>query len=521
MYKTKFLSFITLIGFAISTNLTGANTILVPDNGLAHKSPNSNLKKSTTNLPDRYVLEFNEINPKLIKIEAHITLQDSLLKMSNNGPMPDRWPQYIKNLEVYSENGKQLNLEKRDSTAWKVANMLKGQKITIRYNVLLEHENQNWPGGIDGVAFVRDWGIMASGRALFIINGALKTNIQVVFKKPDTWKVSTPWKSENKSNTEYIVPNQIKLLESLMFVGTHKEVNLKREGFALTFVLGGNSILKNEELYTANATKILDYYIDLMGGIPKSAPGNELSKAMVIINEGEQIDGEVIGDDISIFLNPNAAPQEQVFGWFLFAHEFFHLWNGKSLRFQDTSTDWFKEGITNYYTIKSLYNTQIVNEEAIKGVMNNLFYNRYINDSGLGTLAPADAASGFDKDNHWGLVYGGGMFAGICIDMEIRHNTENVSSLDNLMRFFYKQTAGTNTLIKNQDILNQANLLGQTDFTKFINAYIKGTLEVPLNKYLEFAGIKVSTDNKQLHLIHDTNKTNFQQKLWLGFLGLN
>jgi len=521
MYNTKFLSLITLIGFAISTNLARANTISLPDYGLADKSLNSNLKKSTINLPDRYILEFSEINPKLIKIEAQITLQDSLLKMSNNGPMPDRWPQYIKNLEVYSENGKQLNLEKRDSTAWKVDNMLKGQKITIRYNVQLEHENQNWPGGIDGVAFIRDWGIMASGRALFIINGDLKTNIQVVFKKPDTWKVSTPWKSENKSNTEYIVPNQIQLLESLIFAGTHEEVEIARDEFNLKFVLGGDLIVKNKEHYVAAANKILDYYINLMGGIPKPGPGDELTNVLVMINQSKEIDGEVIGNNISLFLNPEAAPQEQIIGWFLFAHEFFHLWNGKSLRFNDTSSDWFKEGITSYYTLKALHNAKLVNEEVIKMVLNQLFYNRYINDSGFGSLAPSDAASGFDKDNHWGLVYGGGMFAGICIDMEIRHNTENVSSLDDLMRYFYKQTAGKDALIGNQDILNQANLIGRTDFTEFMNTYVKGTHEMPLKKYLEFAGINVSTDNKQLQLIHDSNKTNFQQKLWFGFLGLN
>ena len=475
-------------------------------------------QRSIPYVANKYMLTFNESDPKLVNIEAKITLQDSLLSMSENGPVPHRWPQYIKNLEITDKNGKSIRYQKRDSTAWFVDNAYNGKRINLHYDVKIDHEDKNWPGGIDGVAFVRDWGVMASGRALFITNGDENKNIEIYYKKSDNWKVSAPW--EQKGENRYTATNQWKLLESLMFVGTHKEVNLKREEFTLTFVLGGNSILKNEESYTANATKVLDYYIDLMGGIPKSAPGNELSKAMVIINEGEQIDGEVIGDDISIFLNPNAAPQEQVFGWFLFAHEFFHLWNGKSLRFQDTSTDWFKEGITNYYTIKSLYNTQIVNEEAIKGVMNNLFYNRYINDSGLGSLAPADAASPLLKDNHWGLVYGGGLFAGLCMDMEIRHNTQNQKSLDDLMQFFYNNMAGTDASIANKDIIDKTNELGKTDFTPFMNSYIKGVKIVPLKEYLKFAGIEVSTQNKQLSLIHLKDKTLLQEQMWLGFLGI-
>lgn len=475
-------------------------------------------KQSMPNTSNEYMLTFNESDPKLVNIEAKITLQDSLLSMSENGPVPYRWPQYIKNLQITDNVGKSIRYQKRDSTAWIVDNAYNGKQINLLYGVKIDHEDKNWPGGIDGVAFVRDWGIMASGRALFIINGEENKNIEVSYKKPKKWKASAPW--EQKGENVFQAINQWKLLESLMFVGTHKEVNLKREEFTLTFVLGGNSIMKNEASYTSNATKVLDYYIDLMGGVPKSAPGNELSKAMVIINEGEQIDGEVIGDDISIFLNPNAAPQEQVFGWFLFAHEFFHLWNGKSLRFQDTSTDWFKEGITNYYTIKSLYNTQIVNEESIKVVMNNLFYNRYINDSGLGTLAPADAAFALLKDNHWGLVYGGGLFAGLCIDMEIRHNTQNQKSLDDLMQFFYNNLSGTDALITNKDIIDKTNELGKIDFTPFMNSYIKGVEIVPLKDYLKFAGIEVSTENKQLSLIHLKDKTPLQEQMWSGFLGI-
>lgn len=476
------------------------------------------LQGSASNTPDRYTLTFHESNPKLIKVEAMITLQDSLLSMSENGPVPYRWPQYVQNLELLDNNGKSIEFQQRDSTAWIVDPSFKGEEVHMHYEVKIDHEDRSWPGGIDGVAFVRDWGVMVSGRALFITNGDEDKNFELSCKKPEQWTFSAPW---NKNTADiYTISNQTQFLESLMFAGTHKAVDIKRGEFTLIFVLGGDSIMDQEKEYTANAVKILDYYIDLMGGIPKSIPGNELSRAMVIINQQEQIDGEVIGDHISIFLNPAADPQQQVIGWFLFAHEFFHLWNGKSLRFQDTKTDWFKEGITNYYTIKSLYNTQLVNEEAIKGVLNGLFYNRYINDPGLGTLAPADAASPFLKDNHWGLVYGGGLFAGLCMDMEIRNNTNNQKSLDDLMRFFYDNYADTDALINNQEIIMKANELGNTNFTPFIESHIKGTTMAPLEKYMKYAGIEVSTDNKQLQLKHIENKTPLQKQLWSGFLGI-
>ncbi len=481
---------------------------------------NSSAQKKQSFSSDQYLIEFDASNPKLVKVEAQITLTDSLLYMSKYGPIPKRWPKYINNLSVLNNDGKQIDVEYRDSTIWVVKNIENGNKIKLQYDVLIEHENDKWPGGVDGVAFVRDWGVMASGRSLFVMNGD-KTNIKVKFIKPKEWKVSTPWKKNNTEAETYTVPNLLQLQESLLFAGTHTEVNLIRNTFNLKFVLGGDSILKNKNEYTKRAGAILDYYIKTMGGIPKPEPGDDLSQVIVIINPSDQIDGEVIGNHISLFLNPKADMQGQVIGWFLFAHEFFHLWNGKTLRFKSVKSDWFKEGISNYYTLKALNNTGFINEQATKMVLNNLFYTRYINDSGYQKLAPANAASGFDKDNHWGLIYGGGLFAGICMDMEIRHNSKNSKSLDHIMRYFYNEFGGSENTITNDDILKQVNHFSNTNFTDFMNSYIKGIEAVPLANFIKHAGIKVDTKNGQLTLTHIESKSKLQKLLWSGFLGEN
>ncbi len=479
----------------------------------------SNIEEETTDKSlNSYLVKFNK-DSKIIQVEATFNLEDSLLSMSTNGPVPYRWPQYIRNLKITDDKGKPVEFENCDSTAWIITEAKKGDLVHVNYEVILDHEKIPWPGGIDGVAFTRDWGTMVSGRSLFIMNGKNKENIQVRFKKPESWNLSTPWKAKNSSKQIYEVANYEQLQESILFAGTHEEILLERDGFTLQFVLGGKSIVENKKQYNQIATQVLDYYIKLMGGIPKSSHGLELSKVLVLINQSEQIDGEVIGNHISMFINPNAEPQSQMIGWFMFAHEFFHLWNGKTLIFQNPRSDWFKEGITNYYTIKALHQISFANEEVVKMILNNLFYQRYINDSGLGKLAPADAASGFDKDNHWGLIYGGGLFAGICMDMEIRNNTKNQKSLDDLMRYFYSEFGGTQNTISNADILNKVKELSRTDFTNFANSCIFGNNHVPFQNYLKYAGVNTDLSNKQLVLMHQDNKTDFQKELWLGFLG--
>jgi len=490
------------------------------------KQAGSPSESTEANIPeesvDKYLVYLDASNPGLIRVEAELHMQDERLFMSEDGPVPERWPDYVHAMEINTASGKPVPFTFNESGDWTVQERPEpGQKLLVRYTLKVEHEKEQWPGGIDGVAFVRPWGVMVSGRALFICNGSDRGRIEVSFKKPATWKISTPWQEAEGQSDTFMVPNALQLRESLLFAGTHEDVEIVRDGFTLKFVLGGNAIMANKEKYTEMAGAVMDYYISIMGGLPKPLPGNEFSKVLVMINPSENMDGEVIGNHISLFLNPEGEMQNQVIGWFLFAHEFFHLWNGKTLSFEGTRSDWFKEGVTNYYTLKALYQVGFIDEDVIGMVLNSLFYNRYINDPGFGKLAPSDAASGFDKDNHWGIVYGGGLFAGICMDMEIRNNTANENSLDQLMRHFYEQYGGTDKQISNMDILDTANSLGETDLSPLMDSCILGPEFAPLEQYLPFAGVQVDTVNGQLRLSHLEDKSELQKKIWDGFLGNN
>ena len=476
-------------------------------------------EQSHSKTSDSYLVSFSDKNKKVVKVEAHITLVDSVLVMSSSGPVPERWPEYIRGLIVYNKKGEKITVNRKGTTSWGLDNNYINKQVKLIYEVHLNHEDINWPGGIDGVAFVRDWGIMVTGRSIFLQNGNEKKDIKVTFDKPKHWKVSTPWKKYYKKNNTFIVPNRIQLEESFMFAGMHEELKIVRNDFNLKFVLGGALIIKDKKKYSDVANGLLDYYIKLMGGVPKPKPGDELSEVMVMINQSDKIDGEVIGNHISLFINPKVDLKKQVTGWYIYAHEFFHLWNGKSLRFTNTTTDWFSEGITNYYAFKGLFHTKLIDEEGIRMVMSKLLYQRYVNDAKFGKLAPAYAASGFDKDNHWGIVYGGGFFAGVGIDMKIRYNSKNENSLDKLMQSFYQEYAGTNYTISNKDILNRINSLSNFDFSDFMKSHITGSNPVEISKYFIHAGIDVSTEKNQLHLRHKKNKNLLQQKIWLGFLG--
>lgn len=463
-----------------------------------------------------YHLTINETDKKIIRVEAKFVLKDSILYMSPNGPVPDRWVQYINELQLHDQNGNQLPVLQQKNH-W-ITSAEKGQPVNLSYRVSLTHSKQQWPGGIDGVAFTNDWGYFFTGRAIFIMNGENRSKINVNIDTPENWRVSSPWKRSASNENIFELNSHQNLTESLIMAGQHKRLMISQDNLRLQFVLGGEGIIQQQKRIKKLAQQTMNYYVKLMSGIPITSArhGNTI---MVAINEAGQVDGEVIGSHISMLLDPQSPPQQQMVGWFMFAHEFFHLWNGRTITVNGTKEDWFKEGVTNYYTLKALYQVGFINEQALTSVLNGLFYQRYQADSGLGTLSMREAASGFDKDNHWGLVYGGGLFAGIALDFMIRKNTNNKKSLDDLMRHLYKTYAGSGESYSTEDVLLAVNKLGGSNLGPFFEKYVYGSDPIPVEKYLSKAGYSVTIKNGQLIVKPKAEMSDLEQKIHNGFLG--
>ena len=209
---------------------------------------------------DSYLIRFDSEESKIVHVEANLTLEDDTLRMSDYGPMPERWPDYVKNLEVRDDEGQVRAVEKKEAK-WIIANAEPGAHIQLSYDLHIDHEEINWPGGIDGVAFVRTWGLMLSGRSLFVVNGSDKEDIKVQVELPDACQFSAPWNGVAGIPNTFVVKNHLQLQESLLFAGTHKEIIMPRGDFKLKFVLGGEEILAKEKEYVDTAEKVLDYYI--------------------------------------------------------------------------------------------------------------------------------------------------------------------------------------------------------------------------------------------------------------------
>ncbi|WKK66054.1 hypothetical protein [Lutimonas zeaxanthinifaciens] len=468
---------------------------------------------------DNYRIHIDANSKKKAIVECEITLEDDKLYMSPIGAnqFPSRWAHFVNDLEAWSMKGEPIKIDTLAGSNWKI-HADPGSRIKLKYRINLDHEDFKWSGGIDGAAYARDWGVFYTGRSIFIMNGQQKKDITVEFDIPKKWKVSSPWTNSLSQPLVYSVNNLTTLSDSMFFAGTHEEYRIQRENFELIFAFGGAEIIVQKDKFTSMAEGIMDYYINLMGGVPNPSPEDAFDKSIVILNSSSNTDGEVIGNHISILLKENGDMMSEMIGRFIFAHEFFHLWNGKSFTPAGNDCEWFKEGVTNYYTLKALYHIGFLDKNAYLKTLNDLFYQRYDKDKGVGVYS---LTQGDLKHDHWGLIYSGGMFAGIAQDMIIRSSTSNKNSLDNIMRHLYKKYGGTNEgydLDELESLLSEAS---ETDQAEFFKDHILGTKRIPLYKYLNMGGFDAEETDGSLLVQLKKEQNGPEKELSDGFFGVN
>ncbi|MEM7131758.1 MAG: M1 family aminopeptidase [Chloroflexota bacterium] len=500
-----------------------------------------------------YTVAIPEENHRIAHVEAQIELEDTILFMTHEGVDPGIWGDFVRNFEVMDEAGNPIEAERCGMLGiftcavqydnchfgqitncigfrpgvpkWQI-NAQTGQVITLRYDILLEHDTIEIPGGLDSGAFMTDWGVFYVGRALFISNGVIGRDkeIQVTFDLPSAWTVTTPWQHKGEENDSKLlhsfhVTDVTDLQESMLFAGTHTDFTVTIGQQEVAFALGGDEIAAKKEQFVQIMEDGLGYYAEVLGGGPIDSMGDPFAKIAVIINSGPLTDGEAIGRNFDMIVEEGTVEQEWEMVVHLFLHELMHLWNGKTIRPSPTQPwqeEWFKEGITEYYSLKALTHTGFLDEKGLFDRLITHSYERYRMDPGIGELSIQEAAK--NKDAHWGLLYVGGGFTGMALDVMIRQETHNEKSFDTLMATLYERHAGVPGGYTTEDVQALAEELSGKDLSEFFQTYVTNPAPLPL-EHLAGAGIDARIENGELVIQTQPDMTPQQREILEGILG--
>jgi predicted metalloprotease with PDZ domain len=140
---------------------------------------------------------------------------------------------------------------------------------------------------------------------------------------------------------------------------------------------------------------------------------------MVFVFPDPQTDGGAFSSSFALRIASPVRPVESIVWSHLLGHELMHLWNGagRIRTAEDGSAYWFTEGVTDYLTIKLMYEAGLLDRDMLAQRLANLVRRVLIAER----LTPRSgfAAAGGRKAEQWHRLYGGGALFALLLDAEL------------------------------------------------------------------------------------------------------
>lgn len=416
-------------------------------------------------------------------VTAVVTPDRGLIRLNRNGPdtgIFNQWATFVLDIQASDSVGEALELETVKIGAWRLKNWRRGP-VTVKYAMILQHDRFPNEPGDDELAVAKPYGVMWTGRALFI-EGAPAENISVSFTAPDGWRATTPWSMRDASGLSFEAADTDDLLESAFFAGAHETIEVAAGGAAARIATGPDMAAETA-LFRKTLHTFLPAYADLFGSENTSTP-------VIVALPGSFWGGGVIGRTISLTHGGALSPEIEPMVSYIVAHEAYHLWNAQwnyDARSRP-ALEWLVEGSAEYYTWLTSVRTGAVPSDALLDQIAER-WTTYKNAIGDLTIAEAGRTK-LEDQNSYDMVYSGGMMLSLALDLTIRRETQNGKSLDDVIRLLQSRFTGTegNRLTPSsfaQAIKSATGVRSRS----FIEQYTRNNTVFPAPALLTFVGV--------------------------------
>ena len=393
------------------------------------------------------------LTPKAERVTQKIPKSRCCYHMSHFGTedLYDGYGRYVQDLTATGPDGEKIPVTEIDKTQW-VVETADESPVTLRYKVLLNHDEREWPFGNDEAPYVQEDCIFCPGYALFITSEV--EDIELRVDVPDDWHVSAPWNPIGHERYRFTVAGHDDLMYAYLVLGTHSEGVVESEGTEIVIALGGHFKASMDEVQRT-VESLLHSYSKIFGGTPKD-------RMLFVANPCDTYSGGgVSGHSISVLMDGTLAADNRQSWAPLVAHEICHIWNGKAIDFS-TQEYWFSEGFTEYCSKISCVRLDIISEDDF---LRDLERKWELYLSKQGDLSIREA--GENKSANRNLVYEGGSLIATALDLQIRTFTENRNSLEDVMTQMYREFGLTEKKYTMDDIIKVVNQIAGEDLQPF------------------------------------------------------
>lgn len=450
-----------------------------------------------------YVVTVQSLSPPRFAVRAELALADDTLRMELSrscelDALCSRgWPLLVSDLRVTDPRGGVLSSEAIGDKGWLVRDAHDGRVVLdylVDYRVLAD---SGWPAPLEA-AFSDGAMLFTVGRPLFIGTLAARTT-RLRFVLPAGRFVSGPWLREHESSGAFVLGGLDQLANNALVIGEQPTSRIEAGRFSLELALFGSWSQKREAV-----RRLLEAHLETFTRLLRF---DEADAYLAAFMDGSGLGGEAFVNSYAVSADP-AAPMAT---WGrLIGHEIFHYWNGHRIRGADyTSSQWFQEGMAEYYAIISMArNGFFTPAETLGELSRHLRAHRQFGAS--------LAASGNRKNRPF---YGSATMVAFALDLTIRDATQGRRSLDDLMREMWRSFGSTNRPYTQADVLGVATAIAAVDLGEFFRSHVEGDVPLPMHALLPLAGLRlISGPGGEETIVEDPLAPPHRRELWRAMI---
>ena len=342
-------------------------------------------------------------------------------------------------------------------------------------------------------------GFVPGPASLMYVEDGKTAPCRVTYKIPTGWKIASANDPTDDPAT-FAAPDYDTLADQPADLGRFERFDKTVSGVPFTIVLVGAEG-KNSRRFVDACWKIAAAGIKVLGQGKAPFPRYYFHFRCPDVPAGMMGLEHLNSTVISLPLNAVRAADPEALS--IVAHEFTHAWNVKRLRPEklgpfDYAKEvrvkdlWWLEGVTDYYAPRLMVEAGLGGPDYWRGYMaytidlvqNNPARKRVTLET-ASLKAWEGRSEGFDGLSY----YEKGLVAGLLLDIEMRHRSDNRANLDDLLHTLFADVEKCGKGYPDGEIERQASRLAGADLTAFFDKVLRSTDELPLSETLKEAGL--------------------------------
>jgi predicted metalloprotease with PDZ domain len=412
--------------------------------------------------------------------------------------------QSVHDLAATDAAGAVLTVAHPEGSTWTVAATAPGT-VTVKYWIPTRGGGFGMGGG-RGPA--DESYIQLSGPSVYLYAvDRKKERCKVTFDVPSGWPCVVGLDPASGPENTYSAPTYDVLADNPMSTGQVNVETYNLRGKTHTIVLeGAGKDLIDKDLILKDCRFVSAAETDFWGG----APYHKYVWHFIVTPHGRGGGGLEHLSSTQITLSSDLTPGTLS----LLAHEYFHLWNVKRIRssvlgpfdytkLPKTGALWWLEGVTDYYasllpyrygawTRQQFYAEIIQNMRAIQNNPARLTVSA--NDA---SLRVGEANGGRGNSNGFQISYYNlGWLAGLCLDTEIRAQTNGKHSLDDVAHALFNECKNDKPGFQEGEIRTLCVKFGGPALGPFYDSVVNQPGEKPIAAQLAKMGLKLETHDE-------------------------